>query len=77
MQKEKLWFTTIKRLFLHKEFFGFIFVNTLKKITHMKTLLSIILIFTLISCAELQQVANQFPELNPNAGRNLLSWVFV
>ena len=71
MQKEKLWFTTIKRLFLHKEFFGFIFVNTLKKITHMKTLLSIILIFTLISCAELQQVANQFPELNPNAGLDI------
>lgn len=32
----------------------------------MKTIFSLILVFTLLSCAELQQVANQFPELNPN-----------
>ena len=72
MQKEKLWFTTIKRLFLRNNFFGFIFVNSLRKnITTMKTFLSIILMFTLLSCAELQQVANQFPELNPNAGLDI------
>ena len=72
MQKEKLWFTTIKRLFLRNKFFGFIFVNSLRKnITTMKTFLSIILMFTLLSCAELQQVANQFPELNPNAGLDI------
>ena len=72
MQKEKLWFTIIKRLFLRNNFFGFIFVNSLRKnITTMKTFLSIILMFTLLSCAELQQVANQFPELNPNAGLDI------
>ena len=32
----------------------------------MKTFLSLVVMFTLLSCAELQQVANQFPELNPN-----------
>lgn len=37
----------------------------------MKTFLSIFLMFTLLSCAELQQVTNQFPELNPNAGLDI------
>ncbi|MFN3754937.1 DUF4197 domain-containing protein [Flavobacterium sp.] len=32
-----------------------------------KTVLALFISYSLLSCAELQQVANQFPELNPNA----------
>ena len=37
----------------------------------MKTFLSIILMFTLVSCAELQQVANQFPGLETTGGLDI------
>ena len=37
----------------------------------MKTFLSIIFMFTLLSCAELQQVANQFPEINSNGSLDI------
>lgn len=37
----------------------------------MKKFLSVILLFSMLSCAELQQVANQFPELNQNGGLDI------